>query len=134
MVQKIKDQASMQEKLDRLDTLTEENLKTQTETVNGVTTLRDRRLFVNYLKSKRVDTAKMLFSQLGTVRDFAKKSGVPLSESDTMTIIAASDVENTNWDMCGEFAATRESLDSKNEFYPIVSQLCQPIVPTEKRE
>ncbi len=116
------------ERLLRIDTLTAENLKTQTEEKDGKTTLKDRRLFINYIKSKNITTAKELLEHMWKVKKFLNDSKITLTEPDILTIIGITDAENTNWDMCGEFYNSKSKLDSKNEFYLTIDKLCPPKV------
>ncbi len=134
MVQKIKDDAAKQEQLDRLDTLTESHLKTQTETLNGVTVLRDRKLFINYMKSKQVDTVNELLRELGVVQVFLKQAGVRFSKPDIMTIIVSLDSENTKWDMCAELAQSKNQLKQNNEYMLVISEWCQSRVQNSPKQ
>lgn len=129
LLKKINAQAEEQQRVAKLDTLTADNLKTQTESKNGKTMLRDRRLFINYMVAKKVDESKELISRLEEVQSFAQKEGVELNESDILTIIASTDVKMENWDLCGEFRISKKDLDSKNEFYRYISQFCGPDMP-----
>ncbi len=116
------------ERLLRIDTLTAENLKTQTEEKDGKTTLKDRRLFINYIKSKNITTSKEVLEHMWKIKKFLNDSKITLSEPDIMTIIGITDTESTNWDMCWEFYNSKSKLDSKNEFYIAIDKLCPPKV------
>lgn len=120
--------AEERQRLLKIDTLTDANIKTQTEEKNGKTVLKDRRLFINYIKSKNVNTSKEMIERMGEIKKFASESKVTLSEADNMTIIGIVNMENTKWDMCGEFYNSKAKLDAKNEFYIVIDKLCPPIV------
>lgn len=38
--------------------------------------------------------------------------------------MTAYDIESTDWDVCGNFSATKKDLDTKSEFYPMLDKLC----------
>lgn len=118
-----------QQRIAKLDKLTDDNLSTQVETKDGKKTLKDRRLFVNYFKSENVNTSAKLIAALEKVESFAKKSGVELSESDILVMIAGSQIENPGWNVCGNFQATKKDLDSKNKYYAYIEKTCNPPAP-----
>ncbi len=41
-------------------------------------------------------------------------------------MIAGSQIENNSWNVCGNFATTKQTLDSKNKYYGYISKLCVP--------
>jgi len=61
-----------QQRIAKLDTLTSDNLSTQTEEKDGKKILKDRRLFINYFKAEKVDTSAKLITALEKVEKFAK--------------------------------------------------------------
>lgn len=132
LLKKINAEAEERQRVAKLDTLTADNLKTQTESKNGKTILKDRRLMINYMVSKKVDSSKELIDRLEEVQSFAKKEGVELNESDILTIIASTDVKVETWDLCGEFKTSRKNLDAKNAFYGKISQFCGTDLPEVK--
>jgi hypothetical protein len=116
--------AEERQRIAKLDKLTEENLKTQTAIRDGKTILNDRTLFANYLKSKGVDTSKKLLEGISELKEFAKKSGIELTDADIRTVMYATDAENKGWDMCGEFKANKDKMDGKNEYFATLEALC----------
>ncbi len=53
-------EAVERERINNLNTLTEDNIKTQTEVQDGKTILKDRRLLVNYLTAEDVNSSESL--------------------------------------------------------------------------
>lgn len=118
-----------QQRINKLDKLTSDNISTQIEEKDGKKVLKDRRLFVNYFKSENVNTSAKLIAGLEKVETFAKRNGVELSESDILVMIAGSQIENASWNVCGNFNATKKDLDSKNKYYGYIGKICNPPAP-----
>ncbi len=113
-----------QQRINNLDKLTSDNLDTQTETKDGKKILKDRRLFINNFKSEGVNTAAKLISALERVEKFTKGEGVTLNDSDIIVMITAS--EDSSWNVCGSFNATKKDLDAKNKYYGYIDKICSP--------
>ena len=113
-------------RISKLDTLSKENIATQVEAKSGKKVLKDRRLFVNYLRSAQVKNTKMLIDKLADVENAAKDNGIELSDADINVIITGSEIENPSWSVCGDFNATKQSLDAKNKYYGYINALCNP--------
>lgn len=122
-----------QQRVNALDKLTSDNLSTQVEIKDGKTILKNRRLFVNFFKSEGVNTSAKLIAALEKVETFAKRNGVELNESDILVMIAGSQVENSSWNVCGNFNTTKKDLDSKNKYYGYIGNLCNPPAPPKAK-
>jgi len=56
---------------------------------------------------------------------------VELDDSDIRVMIAGSQIENPNWNVCGNFNATKKELDSKNKYYTYINDFCNPPTPPQ---
>jgi hypothetical protein len=125
----IKKAATERKRVEKLNTLTPSNLETQMVTQSGKTVLGDRTLFMNYIKSEKVDTSARLMVALEKVTSFAQKNGVELNETDFRSLIASSQSNNPSWNVCGNFNATKKDLDSKSKYYEYILKYCNPPLP-----
>ncbi len=116
-------------RIEKLDTLTTDNLETQMVTQSGKTVLGNRSLFMNYIKSEKVDTSAKLMAALEKVTSFAQKNGVELNESDFKSLIAGTQRDNPSWNVCGNFNTTKKDLDNKSKYYEYILKYCNPPLP-----
>ena len=131
--QAVEQAAVEQQRVMKLDSLTPDNLTTQVETKDGKKILKDRRLFVNFIKSEKVDSSAKLIAALEKVESFTKKNNLDLRDSDILVMIAGSQTENVSWNICGNFNATKKDLDSKNKYYGHIDKLCNPQAPPKAK-
>lgn len=122
------------QRIAKLNTLSADNIKTQIESKDSKNMLKDRRLLINYLKNKQVSSVKNLVSGLGDIDTFLKQQKIEFTDADIMTIMAGVDVENTSWDMCGDYMQKSSTLDAKNRFVTILASVCDtsvvnPLIP-----
>lgn len=117
-------------RINKLETLTDENIATQIDNQGGKKVLKDRRLFVNYMKTKDVNSVKELMSKLEDIDASLKKIGVEMTEADINVMIAGAQIENKSWSICGDLTTNKASVDIKNKFFPNINAMCNPPLPT----
>lgn len=103
-------------------------MATQIDSQGGKKVLKDRRLFVNYMKSKDVNSVKELISKLEDIESTLKKSGVEVTDADINVMIAGAQIENKSWSICGDLGANK-NFDTKNKYYTMISAQCNPLAP-----
>lgn len=134
VLSKINMETEERQRVAKLNKLSADNIKTQIETKDSKNTLKDRRLLINYLKNKQVNSVKNLVSGFDDIDTFLKEQKIEFTDADVMTIMAGVDVENTAWDMCGDYIQKSSTLDQKNRFVAILASVCDtsavnPLLP-----
>lgn len=139
VLRKVNTETEERQRIAKLNTLSADNIKTQIESKDSKNTLKDRRLLINYLKNKQVSSVKNLVSGLGDIDTFLKDQKIEFTDADIMTVMAGVDVENTSWDMCGDYIQKSSTLDAKNRFVTILASVCDtsavnPLLPQKVKK
>lgn len=127
--EQIEKQAWERARVNKLETLTPENLAVQVAEANGKKILKNQNLFINYLKAEEVDTAAELMAWLNRLEIFSKQNGLEISPSDIMVIISGVRTNDPSGKICKSLG---ENL-SGNTYYQYMRKSCSPPPPPAKR-